>query len=90
MSEFTSSLEASVIGILLIFVFAATVCSVEAADPNQKPLNQPPKGFVALFNGKDLTGWKGLVGSPVTRKKMSPEELSKEQAKADEGMRALW
>jgi hypothetical protein len=21
-----------------------------------------PEGFVALFNGKDLTGWKGLVG----------------------------
>ena len=23
-------------------------------------LNQPPKGFTALFNGKDLTGWWGL------------------------------
>jgi hypothetical protein len=23
--------------------------------------NVPPDGFVALFNGKDLTGWKGLV-----------------------------
>jgi len=29
--------------------------------------NQPPKGFVALFNGNGLTGWKGLVGSPKTR-----------------------
>jgi hypothetical protein len=24
--------------------------------------NQPPEGFVALFNGKDLTGWKVPVG----------------------------
>ena len=23
--------------------------------------NTPPKGFTALFNGKDLTGWQGLV-----------------------------
>ena len=21
--------------------------------------NEPPSGFVALFNGKDLTGWRG-------------------------------
>ena len=90
MSKLTSSLETSVIGILVVFIFAAAVCSVEAADPNQKPLNQPPKGFVALFNGKDLTGWKGLVGSPVSRKKSTAEELSKAQGKADEAMRAHW
>jgi hypothetical protein len=90
MSKFTSSLGTSVIGILLVFVFAAAVCSVEAADPNQKPLNQPPKGFAALFNGKDLTGWKGLVGTPVTRKKSTPEELAKAQAEADKNMREHW
>ncbi len=90
MSKFTSSLGTLVIGILLVFVFAAAVCSVEAADPNQKPLNQPPKGFAALFNGKDLTGWKGLVGTPVTRKKSTAEELSKTQGKADEAMCEHW
>ena len=52
--------------------------------------NQPPKGFVALFNGNDLAGWKGLVGNPVTRAKMSAEELAKVQAKADEVMRKHW
>lgn len=26
-----------------------------------EPLNTPPAGFVALFNGKDLTNWQGLV-----------------------------
>src|SRR3954471_21764331 len=25
----------------------------------QDKLNQPPKGFTALFNGKDLAGWRG-------------------------------
>ena len=24
----------------------------------QEPLNQPPEGFVSLFNGKDLSNWK--------------------------------
>lgn len=32
------------------------VSSVRAAEP------QPPKGFTALFNGKDLTGWHGRQG----------------------------
>jgi len=52
--------------------------------------NKPPKGFVALFNGKDLTGWKGLVADPPTRAKMSPEELAAAQAKADQRMREHW
>jgi hypothetical protein len=55
-----------------------------------KPLNTPPEGFTALFNGKDLTGWKGLVGSPKTRAAMSPDELAKQQAEADKGMREHW
>jgi hypothetical protein len=62
-----------------------------AQETQAKPaLNQPPKGFVALFNGKDLTSFKGLVGTPVTRKKSTPEELSKAQAEADKNMRAHW
>ncbi|MHC4157617.1 MAG: 3-keto-disaccharide hydrolase [Planctomycetota bacterium] len=27
-------------------------------------MNQPPKGFESLFNGKDLTGWKRHEGLP--------------------------
>jgi hypothetical protein len=52
--------------------------------------NTPPEGFVALFNGKDLTGWKGLVGNPVTRAKMTPEQLAEAQKKADQRMRDHW
>jgi len=47
-------------------------------------------GFVAIFNGKDLTGWKGLVENPIVRAKMTPKELAKAQAKADEIMRTGW
>ena len=52
--------------------------------------NVPPKGFVALFNGQDLAGWKGLVGDPVKRAKMSQEQLAAAQKTADEKMRAHW
>ncbi|NIA28281.1 MAG: DUF1080 domain-containing protein [Actinobacteria bacterium] len=52
--------------------------------------NKPPKGFTALFNGKDLTGWKGLVANPPKRAQMSAEELAKAQVKADQVMRDHW
>ena len=52
--------------------------------------NVPPDGFVALFNGKDLAGWKGLVVSPPVRAKMTPQQLADAQKKADERMRAHW
>src|SRR5690349_12745226 len=52
--------------------------------------NTPPEGFVALFNGKDLTGWKGLVDDPVKRAAMSVDELAKAQEKADKSMRDHW
>ncbi len=48
------------------------------------------EGFVSLFNGKDLSGWKGLVANPVERAKMDAKTLAKEQAKADERMRTGW
>ncbi len=49
--------------------------------------NTPPKGFVALFNGKNLNGWQGLVANPPKRAAMSPEELKAAQQKADQQMR---
>jgi len=52
--------------------------------------NIPPEGFTALFNGVDLTGWKGLVGNPVTRAKMSAAEAAEAQAEADKIMHKQW
>jgi len=65
-------------------IAATTLQSSNAAD------NTPPKDFSALFNGKDLSGWKGLVGNPKTRAEMTPEKLAEAQKKADESMRAHW
>ncbi len=48
------------------------------------------EGFVALFNGKDLTGWKGLVANPVERARMNADTLLQEQEKANKIMREGW
>lgn len=62
-------------------------CSIHA----QNDLPQLKKdGFVALFNGKDLTGWKGLVADPIKRSKMTAQELAEAQQKADVEMRDSW
>ncbi|MEG3657994.1 DUF1080 domain-containing protein [Arenibacter palladensis] len=48
------------------------------------------KGFVPIFNGKDFTGWEGLVKNPIARSKMSARKLAAEQAKANEQMMKDW
>lgn len=52
--------------------------------------NTPPTGFVPLCNGRDLSGWKGLVANPKERAKMSPDQLAAAQKKADERMQEHW
>ncbi|MDB6129163.1 MAG: hypothetical protein JWM04_270, partial [Verrucomicrobiales bacterium] len=52
--------------------------------------NVPPPGFQALFNGRDLNNWKGLVADPIKRAKMTSEQLASAQAKADASARAHW
>ena len=50
----------------------------------------PPNDFVALFNGNDLSGWRGSLGDPTKAASMSSEERLAAQASADESMRAHW
>lgn len=49
-----------------------------------------PSLFTSLFDGKTLSGWKGLVENPIARSKMSTAELAVKQQKADEAMRRDW
>src|SRR6266705_1171405 len=51
--------------------------------------NTPPPGFTALFNGKDLAGWQGLV-EIWERDKLSKEELAKKQKEANEKYLPHW
>ena len=48
------------------------------------------EGFVSLFNGTDLSGWKGLVGNPVSRTKMHPDTLAIKQSVANKKMHENW
>jgi HEAT repeat protein len=52
--------------------------------------NSAEGGYVSLFNGKNLDGWKGLVGNPIIRSKMSAKELAAAQVKADKQMALDW
>jgi hypothetical protein len=51
--------------------------------------NKPPSGFTALFNGKDLTGWQGLVELPE-RSKLTPAQLAEKQKQANEKYLPHW
>ena len=58
----------------------------------QKFLDDMPdkEGYIALFNGKDLSAWKGLVGTPLTRAKMNEKELTEAQIKANGEIKNNW
>lgn len=63
--------------------------------PKAASVKRPvPEGFTALFNGKDLTGWKGVLlppnDNPVKRAALTPEQRAECQAKADESMKTHW
>src|SRR5207249_183029 len=51
--------------------------------------NTPPPGFTALFNGKDLENWQGLI-EINTRAKMTPEQRKKAQETADAKILPHW
>ena len=77
--------------ILLALILPVLVSFKE--DPNRtgnKAEILQKEGFVALFNGKDLKGWIGLVGDPVKRSKMDAKTLADAQKKADAEMRDGW
>ena len=84
----------SKVSLTLVFVAVVLACLAYSSATTAAELNQPPEGFKALFNGEDLTGWKGLLkrpyDNPSKRAALTPEELKKLQNEADDDMRAHW
>jgi hypothetical protein len=68
-------------------LLSALVLTVDAQDAPKD--NTPPPGFKALFNGKDLTGWQGLV-EVHKRAKMSPEQREAAQKAANAKFLPHW
>ena len=73
-----------ILALISLLVLGMQADSLRAADVS------PPEGFTALFNGKDLSGWKGLVKDPKQRAAMTPDELAAEQAKREEDVRQMY
>jgi hypothetical protein len=74
------------------FFFAVVpvlLLGITSAVPAQEgKLNEPPPGFRALFNGKDLANWKGQIAEDPRRVAklldgLSAEEKAKKQQEAD-------
>jgi hypothetical protein len=53
-------------------------------------MNQPPPGFTALFNGKDLSGWKGVIEKGKPQTDVLPEEVAAKQIASDKSMNEHW
>jgi HEAT repeat protein len=79
-----------------ILVRAASKLSGPESEYNREMINKylgtmlNDEGFKPMFNGKDLSGWQGLVEDPIARSKMKPAELAKKQAEADKKVPANW
>ncbi|MBM3855036.1 MAG: DUF1080 domain-containing protein [Verrucomicrobia bacterium] len=61
----------------LAFTALASSALLSGASPN------PPPGFRALFNGRDLSGWHGLNPHPVVKLKDAKKEANLQQQRAD-------
>ena len=68
--------------IVLAGLLATAASAVFAQD------NTPPPGFKALFNGRDLKGWQGLVELPKRDK--DPEKYAAQIKAANEKFLPHW
>jgi hypothetical protein len=71
------------------FVCVLALSSLVCGNAARAEDNVPPSGFTALFNGRDLTGWQGLV-EIWERDKLTPEQLAKKQKEANEKYLPHW
>lgn len=74
-------------------VFASVLGPAASVAQSEPPV--PPAGFTSLFNGKDLSGWRGRPGgggifSPYVEAKFTPEQRSARQAEWNADRDAHW
>lgn len=71
--------------LLLVFPLAMFAAENDKAGPKD---NIAPEGFVALFNGKDLTGWKGHID--MNERKKPEADIKKLQEARNALMAETW
>jgi hypothetical protein len=79
----------SAMRVAIMAVAAASGVTVLAAPQTQK---KPPAGFTSLFNGKDLSGWRGRQPNynPAEEAKLPPDALAAKQAEWNTARDAHW
>ena len=80
----------SAAAVAVAMMVVGTASAQESKTASSSTPNTPPEGFTALFNGKDLTNWQGLVKNIKERKKMTAEEIAKLQPAADKQAHDHW
>jgi Domain of Unknown Function (DUF1080) len=67
--------------IALVEIAVLLTVGLPSAFSQERPLNRAPAGFTALFNGRDLSGWRGRQGtySPHAEALLTKEELAAKQ-----------
>jgi hypothetical protein len=78
--------------IALIGIGIMAAAGFRPAFPQERPLNKPPQGFTVLFNGRDLSGWRGRQPnySPHEEAVLSREELAAKQIQWNSERDAHW
>ena len=72
-------------------VCAAVALLLVPVDARVVPAADPPAGFTALFNGRDLSGWYGLPHTdPATLAQMSRAQRDSARAEHDAEFRKHW
>ncbi len=73
---------------MLLALIAMALGTVSA---HAESLNVPPEGFVALFNGRDLEGWRGgSTENPLNRLKLDPKERAEKDKASIEDIHKHW
>jgi hypothetical protein len=72
------------------WLLAAGLCSLLPLVGTAAGAKEPPPGFTALFNGKDLSGWFGMDMDPRQLWKMSKEERAAFREKSLEDVKKHW
>ena len=77
--------------LLTLVAALAAICTTTTTLCAAAALNQPPSGFTALFNGKDLAGWWGLsTEDPKKWRALSPEDFQKKKTTSLVDVKQHW
>jgi hypothetical protein len=76
----------------LLEIALLTTLGWQSALPQERSLNQAPAGFTALFNGKDLSGWRGRQPDydPRAEAALSKLDAAAKQAQWNAGRDLHW